>query len=48
MKRWELNCSSEDGEQRPGLIGAATVEVEATAMELVAAEEAASRLALFG
>ena len=37
--RWELNCSDADGERRQALVGEATVEVEATEMELVAAEE---------
>ena len=37
--RWELNCSDADGERREALVGAATVEVEATDMELIAAAE---------
>ena len=37
--RWELNCSDADGERRQALVGSATVEVEATDMELIAAAE---------
>ena len=37
--RWELNCSDADGERRQALVGSATVEVEATDMELITAAE---------